>query len=111
MLLIRQLMDLAGAPVEQGNVILRAVLGLVGKSDRVAVVRPMRVLLANRRRVGQVERLAAIARYSVKVPEFVACAVLLVNDPLPIGRPDGVVLPIVGLDKLNRPTAGRAHFP
>jgi len=71
----------------------------------------MRILLTNRRRVGQVDHLAALARYCVKVPEFVARAVLLVNDRLAVGRPDGVILPIVGLDELDGPTSRRAYLP
>src|SRR5258708_17870777 len=64
LLFIRQLMNSAGSPVEQSNVILRALLGLIGKGNRAAIVRPVRILLENRRRVGQVDRLPAIARHA-----------------------------------------------
>src|ERR1039458_1748557 len=71
----------------------------------------MRILLADVRRVGQVDHLAAVAGYSVEIPEFIAGVVLLVDDPFAIRGPGGVVLPLLGLGQLNRPSAGGAHFP
>src|SRR6202040_1278936 len=81
LLFMGQQPDLAGAPVEQSNVILGTILRLIGEGNGAAIVAPVRILLANRRRVSQVNDLAAVARDSVEIPEFIAGAVLLVDDP------------------------------
>src|ERR1700745_454999 len=103
--------NFAGAPVEQGNVVLGAVLRLIGESNGVAIVGPVWILLANVRRVGQVDDFAAVAGDGVEVPEFIAGVVLLVDDPFAVGGPGSVVLPLVGLGQLNRPSAGCVHLP
>ena len=56
-------MNFASAPVEQGDIVLSAVLGLVGESNSFAVVGPVRTLFANGGRVGDVDRLATVGRY------------------------------------------------
>src|ERR1700739_2691606 len=104
-------MNSAGAPVEQSNVVLRAVLGFVGERNGIAVVGPVRALLANRGGVRQVNRLAAVTRYRVKVPKLVARMVLLVDDPFAVRRPDGIELAIIGLGDLDRPPPRGAHLP
>src|SRR5215470_17512660 len=111
LLFMGQQLDLASAPVEQSNVILGTLLRLVGESNGAAIVGPVRILLANRRRIRQVNDLTTVARDSVEIPEFIACVVLLVDDPFAVGRPGSVVLPIVGLGKLNRPSAGGVDLP
>ena len=80
-----QQLNLAGAPVEQSNVVLRTILSLIGEGNGAAIVGPARTLLANRGRVSQVDDLAAVAGDSIEIPEFVAGAVLLVDDPLAVG--------------------------
>src|ERR1700688_2819360 len=68
--------NLAGAPVEDGHVIFGAVLRLIGESDVVTISGPARILLADGRRLREVDDLAAVAGQSVEIPEYVAGVVL-----------------------------------
>ncbi len=68
LLLVGQLRDLAGAPVEEGNVMTGGLFCLVDKGYCFAVVRPVRALLSDRGGIGEVDRLAAITWYGVEVP-------------------------------------------
>jgi hypothetical protein len=104
LVLVGEFVNFASPPIEQSNIVLRALLGLVGESNGAAIVRPVWILFANRRRVGQVDHLAAFARRRVNVPELVARVVLLLDDPFAVRRPDGVVLPVVRLRQLDWPS-------
>src|SRR5579863_4209105 len=85
LLLMGQQLDLSRVPVEQRKVILGTIFRLVGESNGAAIVGPVRILLANRRRIRQVNGLAPVARDSVEIPEFISCMVLLVDDPFAVG--------------------------
>src|SRR5947209_4072973 len=85
LLFMGQQLDLASAPVEQSDVILRTIFRLIGESNGLAVVGPTGTLFANRRRVREVHDLATVAWHSVEIPEFISCVVLLVDDPFSVG--------------------------
>src|SRR5579884_276523 len=111
LLFMGQQPDFAGAPVEQGNIVLRALLRLIAKSNAAAVVRPPWTLLANVGRVCQVDDFSTVAGDRVKIPKFITGVVLLVDDPFAIRGPRSAILPLVGLSQLNRPSAGGVLFP
>ena len=85
LLFVSQKLDLASAPVEQSDVILRTIFRLIGESNGLAIVGPTGTLFANRRRVRQIDDLAAFARDGVEIPEFISCVVLLIDDPFSVG--------------------------
>src|SRR5664279_3756805 len=72
LLLMGQQPDLAGAPVEQGNVVLGAVLRLIAESNGAAVVGPTWILLANVGRLCQVDDFSTVAGDGVKIPKSVS---------------------------------------
>src|SRR5215475_1516903 len=67
LLFMGQSPNLAGAPVKQSNVVLRTVLRLVVEGNGAAIFGPARILLANCRRVRQVDDFAAITGYRVQI--------------------------------------------
>src|SRR5215467_9436092 len=81
LLFMGQSPDLAGAPVKQRNIILRAILLLIVEGNGAAIFGPARILFANCRRVSQFDDFATLTGYSVQIPEFIASVVLLVDDP------------------------------
>ena len=111
MLLMGQQPDLAGAPVEHGNVVLGAVLRLIAESNGAAVVGPTWILLANVGRLCQADDFSTVAGDSVEIPKFITSVILLVDDPLAIWGPGSAVLPLVGLSQLNGPSTGGVHLP
>src|SRR3954467_9605043 len=104
-LLMRQLTDGFGAPIQEGDIVESRIFRFVAESDYFSAVRPQRTLFADVWCVGQVDDSAAITRDSVQVPHFVATAVLLKDDPLAVRRPRGSVLSVIRLRELHRPAA------
>ena len=76
-----------------------------------AIGRKMETGEADLRIFAEVGRFAAIGRNFIDLVLLIAAGVLLVKNPLPIGRPYRVKLPVVRLHQLNGPSSVSIHLP
>src|SRR6185369_17885020 len=90
-LLVREITNRAGIPIEDRHIGSGRGLRLELQAKQIALRRESRIVLGNLRRFREIDGWSAIAGDFVNVVNLSATNVLLVDDPLAVGREGGAI--------------------